>query len=119
MYPLREIAHNEVMVFIGIRTVSHVQIDTPFYDSSQDQNPINRLCIYLIAAMLIFVTTIFFNFTTSLSDHYIIISYHPVGIHLTCLRNLTHAITRFKDINWPKFWTVIQFLKQVKVHPKR
>ena len=80
--------------------VSHVQIDTPFYDGSQDQSPIDRLYIHHIAAMLILVTTIVLNFTSSLSDHYIIISYHPFYM--------------FK-----KFWKVIQYLKKkITVHPK-
>ena len=80
-----------MMVFVGIRTVRHVQMDTPFYDSSQDQSPIDRLYIHHIAAMLIFVTTIFFNFTSSLSDQYIIISYHPFNMFKkfgTCNHNI-------------------------------
>ena len=81
-----------MMVFVGIRTVRHVQIDTPFYDSSQDQSPIDRLYIHHIAAMLIFVTTIFLNSTSSLSDHYIIISYHPFTMFKKFIGTCNHKI---------------------------
>ena len=62
---------------------------------------VNYIALNHIAALLIFVTSIYFYFILSLNDNFLLEIWQM------------YAITRFGVINWFKFWKVIQILKKL------